>query len=203
MTTPKLKYPEIKEDTLKEFKDYIEAIISKDNEKINNASESLKKYILSRVEIALNYFYENDLDLLRYGMNEMSVSGRLAMYLQREFKNLEGYYVDTEYYRLRVPLEKVKDLRKDRIRCDILLHARGHFDPRVDNLLAIEIKLEKSDEDGESDMKRLAEFVLPEKSDTPPNAINSTLVGLFLKIGEKGYSSGLFTSLGYTERKKD
>lgn len=201
MVKPKQSYPVINDNTLNEFKEYIEAIQSKEKERIAEASNNLRDYILDKVDKAIGKFYKNDIDLLKYGMNEMSISGRLAIYLQSEFEKLEGYYIDIEYYRLRVPKEKVRDIRSERIRCDILLHSRGHFNARVDNLLAIEIKMEISQDDGDSDLKRLAEFILPEKSDTPSNAVHSTLVGLFIRMGEDGYSLGLCTSLGYKERK--
>ena len=72
--------------------------------------------------------------------------------------DFKGYYVDTEYYRLKVPREKA-NLKNDRIRCDILFHSRGAYNSRIDNLLAIEAKMEDSTDDGEKDIKRLADFV--------------------------------------------
>ena len=114
----------------------------------------------------------------------MTVCGRLAMYLQENFKDFKGYYVDIEYYRLQVPRSDA-NLRRDRIRCDILFHSRGNQKSRVDNLLAIEAKLEGNTDDGSKDRSRLEEFVMPETEDTPKDAIHSTLVGLFLRFGRK------------------
>lgn len=200
MKIPELEYPVCGDNILKEFKDYIEAIKSDRKEDIVKVSERMRSYILKKVDIALDKFYKNDIDLLKQGMNEMSVSGRLAMYLQKEFESFERYFVDIEYYRLRVPMEEVKDLRTDRIRCDIVFHSRGHFNPKVDNLLAIEIKLGNSKDDGTSDIKRLEDFVLPQSPETPLNAIHSTLVGLFIRMGEKGYSLVRCTAIGYIDK---
>ena len=117
-------------------------------------------------------------------MNEVTVCGRLAMYLQEEFKDFKGYYVDIEYYRLKVPRDNA-NLKKDRIRCDILFHSRGVYNSRVDNLLAIEAKMENNPDDGEEDRKRLVEFVMPGTKDAPEGVVHSTLVGLFLRFGDK------------------
>lgn len=56
-------------------------------------------------------------------------------------------------------------------------------------MLAIEAKMEDSIDDGEKDIKRLADFVLPEPSDNHKGAIHSTLVGLFLRFGKKCYAA--------------
>ena len=134
-------------------------------------------------------------------MSKWTVTGRLAMYLQCEFKDFTGYFVDIEYYRLKVPSDRVSDIRKQRIRCDILLHTRGKYNHNVDNLLAMEIKSEDNVDDGESDMSRLAEFVLPGPPNEHNNAVHSTLVGLFLRLGKKGYCSCQLKSNGYKEIK--
>lgn len=182
------------------LKNYIEATRSKSA--IKKTSESLKRDILKKVESAINKLYEDDMILLTDQMNEVTICGRLAIYLHDLFRDYLGYYIDIEYYRLRRPKNEA-NLREDRIRCDILLHSRGTYERRVDNLLAIEVKLENNHDDGSSDRKRLAEFVLPEISDTPANAVHSTLIGLFLRIGITGYSSVLLTSREYIKKQSN
>ena len=174
----------INEENPKILNKYLEAVRDDDKERINNASKALSDYIIRKVNKTIKVLYKNDIFLLESKMNEMTVCGRLAMYLQEEFKDFKGYYVDTEYYRLKVPRKKA-NLRNDRIRCDILFHSRGAYKSRVDNLLAIEAKLEGNTDDGGKDRSRLEEFVMPETNDTPEGAVHSTLVGLFLRFGKK------------------
>lgn len=164
--------------------DYLESVRDNDKERIHSTSKALSDYIILKVKEAIKVFYKNDAFLLKSKMNEMTVCGRLAMYLQENFKDFKGYYVDIEYYRLQVPRSDA-NLRCDRIRCDILFHSRGNQESRVDNLLAIEAKLEGNTDDGSKDRSRLEEFVMPETEDTPKDAIHSTLVGLFLRFGKK------------------
>ena len=174
----------INEESPKILNDDLEAVRDDDKERINSASKALSDYIIRKVNKTIKVLYKNDIFLFESKMNEMTVCGRLAMYLQEEFKDFKGYYVDTEYYRLKVPRKKA-NLRNDRIRCDILFHSRGAYKSRVDNLLAIEAKLEGNTDDGGKDRSRLEEFVMPETKDTPEGAVHSTLVGLFLRFGKK------------------
>lgn len=168
------------------LKKYLDAIDSGNDTEIQHTSNDLKDYIKQKVNDSINKFYQEDKHLLDAKMNEVCVTGRLAIYLQKAFDDFSGYYVDIEYYRLKVPISEVRNLRTDRIRCDILLHSRGkQSDSRKDNLLAIEAKLENNPDNGESDRLRLSEFMLPKANDTPKDAICGTLVGLFLKFGNK------------------
>ena len=162
--------------------EYLEAVRDGDGNRIDNSSKVLSDHIISKVSKAIKTFYENDSFLLENKMNEMTVCGRLAIYLQEEFNDFKGYYVDTEYYRLKIPIEDA-NLKTDRIRCDILFHSRGENNSRVDNLLAIEAKLEDNPDNGGNDLVRLEEFVLPKTDETPEGAIHSTLIGLFLRFG--------------------
>lgn len=174
----------INERNPKILNDYLESVRDNDKKRIDSTSKVLSDYIILKVKEAIKVFYKNDAFLLKSKMNEMTVCGRLAMYLQENFKDFKGYYVDIEYYRLQVPRSDA-NLRRDRIRCDILFHSRGNQKSRVDNLLAIEAKLEGNTDDGSKDRSRLEEFVMPETEDTPKDAIHSTLVGLFLRFGRK------------------
>lgn len=178
----------INEENPQILNDYLKAVRDDDKGRIDRASEALAVYIIRKVNDAIEVLYKNDAFLLANKMSEMTICGRLAMYLQEEFKDFKGYYIDTEYYRLKVPRENA-NLKKDRIRCDILFHSRGIFNSRIDNLLAIEAKMEDSTDDGEKDIKRLADFVLPEPTDSHKDTIHSTLVGLFLRFGEKCHAA--------------
>jgi hypothetical protein len=174
----------INEDNPVILNDYLKAVRDKDKDRIDRASEALSDYIIHKVNKAIKVLYNDDIFLLKSKMNEMTICGRLAIYLQEEFKDFQGYYVDIEYYRLKVPREK-SNLRNDRIRCDVLFHSRGTYNSQVDILLAIEAKLDGNTDDGGNDRNRLADFVMPKTTDTPKGAIHSTLVGLFLRFGEK------------------
>ena len=96
----------INEESPKILNDYLEAVRDDDKERINSASKALSDYIIRKVNKTIKVLYKNDIFLLESKMNEMAVCGRLAMYLQEEFKDFKGYYVDTEYYRLKVPRKK-------------------------------------------------------------------------------------------------
>lgn len=172
------------EDNPDLLNNYLRAVSVDDKYRIDSASKALSSYIILKVKEAIKVLYKNDIFLLESKMNEMTVCGRLAMYLHEEFKDFKGYYVDIEYYRLKAP-RKEANLRDDRIRCDILFHSRGAYNSRVDNLLAIEAKLEYNTDDGSNDRSRLADFVMPETENTPEDAVHSTLVGLFLRFGKK------------------
>lgn len=172
------------EDNPEILNNYLRAVSVDDKNQIESSSKALSDHIIRKVHKAIKVFYKNDIYLLESKMNEMTVCGRLAMYLQEEFKDFKGYYVDIEYYRLKVP-RKNANLRDDRIRCDILFHSRGAYNSRVDNLLAIEAKLDGNSDDGGKDRSRLADFVMSETENTPEGAVHSTLVGLCLRFGKK------------------
>lgn len=190
----KLKISEASPDFLKE---YMKAV-KRDNKRKEETSIKLTEYIIEKVHEAIKELYEKDVFLIKNKMNEVTICGRLAMYLQKKFENFKGFYVDIEYYRLKVPMDQA-DLRNDRIRCDILLHSRDSYDRRVDNLLAIEVKLEQNTDNGDSDKKRLEEFVLPPTPNMHQDAVHSTLVGMFLRLGEKRFGEVQIISKGYKD----
>ena len=179
----------------------MKAVNCKNIKRKEETSRKLREYIIGKVHDAIEELYEKDAFLIRNKMYEVTICGRLAMYLQRKFEDFKGFFVDIEYYRLKVPKNQA-DFKKDRIRCDILLHSRDSYNRRVDNLLAIEVKLEQSPDNGDSDMKRLEEFVLPQISGMHQDAVHSTLVGLFLRLGEKQYGEVQILSNGYIDIKQ-
>ena len=114
----------IREGNPKVLNDYLETVCGDDKDRIDSPSKTLSNHIILKYNKAIKVLYKNDIFLLESKTNEMSVRGRLAMYLQDGFKIFKGLYVDSEYYRLKVPRIKA-NLRNDRIRCDILFHSGG------------------------------------------------------------------------------
>ena len=106
MENKKDKGIKINEENPEILNDYLKAVRDDDKDRINNTSEALSDYIIHKVNKAIEVFYQTDSFLLESKMNEMTICGRLAMYLQDEFKDFRGYYVDIEYYRLKVPRKK-------------------------------------------------------------------------------------------------
>jgi hypothetical protein len=81
---------------------------------------------------ALSDFAKHDMELLHVGVQEETLSHRLAIYIERR---LDGWQVDCEYNRdLRQP--KMNTEGSGRIRPDIIAHKRNS--PR--NLLVVEVK---------------------------------------------------------------
>ena len=112
------RYSEILEGTPEFLQNYLRMIINKTKRSRKSASEKLKKDIIKKVEAAIKDLYDNDLQLIEDNMNEVTITGRLSLYLNNQFKDYKGYFVDIEYYRYRIPKEESYDLRKNRIRCE-------------------------------------------------------------------------------------
>ena len=81
----------INPDNPKVLNDYLEAVRDDNKERLDSASEELSKYIIGKVGKAIKVLYKNDSILLESEMNEMTICGRLAMYLQEETKGFKGY----------------------------------------------------------------------------------------------------------------
>jgi len=93
---PNPNYPDTSNISNEHLKNYIEAVKDGDNPSIESCSNQLKDYLLAKVDEAIKKFYRQDIDLLNTGMNEMTVSGRLAFYLQELYNDFKGYYVDVD-----------------------------------------------------------------------------------------------------------
>ncbi len=187
--------PEVKNQLLK---NYITAKKgSQDLANVEQVADALRKLILNNVVKALERFYERDRFLLENKMNERTICCRLAIYLHELFQDFTGYYVDAEYYRSTVPPNEIKDKRSQRILCDLLLHSRRQYDDTVDNLLALEVKLFDNEDRVDSDLHRLYDFALPKTSSTPVDAIHDTLVTLFIRMEESGYTICEIKSSGF------
>lgn len=184
------------------LRDYIKATRDSEQDKHNKEkkekvllkAQNLREEIIQKVQDAISSFYKEDGFLLRTQMHEVTICGRLAMYLQKEFKKYKEYRIDLEYYRLTVAKEDVSNIKKERIRCDILLHSRSYYESCVDNLLAIEVKLRKYVNQIKKDKDRLKSFVSSQSDLIPDGAIHNTLVGLFLLIKNEECTGTIFTS---------
>jgi hypothetical protein len=117
---------------------------------------------------ALESVVKEDTDLLRYDVNERSITHRLAVYLEEEVNG--KWDVDAEYNRVgedevskAVPMEYLKskipddvdpeDLDAKTVYPDIIVHNRGG---RYENLLVIEAK--KSGRSGEYDREKITAY---------------------------------------------
>ncbi len=89
--------------------------------------------VLKKVQNALKNFFKNECDLFGIGVNERSISHKVAEYLQYEFSDIK---VDCEYNRHGLRADP-KNLNGKRIFPDIVVHRRG---TDIENLLVIEVK---------------------------------------------------------------
>ena len=110
----------------------------------------MRKYkeseIKEKVEIALGMLFKNDVFLLKYDVNECSISHKLAEYLQQlfsdyhvdcEYNRVGNLTADEEYFNKKLRLYKnTKCLDGETVYPDIIIHKRGI----KNNLLVIEIK---------------------------------------------------------------
>lgn len=133
----------------------------------------LKKYtkdeIQKKVKKSLKVLFKKDRYLLENNVNERSISHKLAIYLQEEFKYWD---VDCEYNRDNSNSKKVKIVTEKLLKetdpttkinsediktvyPDIIIHRRG----TDRNLLVIEMKKSTSQEDNTFDMKKLHAYL--------------------------------------------
>ena len=94
---------------------------------------------------ALEKFYLQDEKLIDFGVNETTISARIAMYLYElveKEKKAEKIYVDCEYNKYRENQRKPAPASYPHksIRPDIIIHSRGNDD---NNLLYCEVKKNK------------------------------------------------------------
>ncbi|PWB55285.1 MAG: hypothetical protein C3F06_02795 [Candidatus Methanoperedenaceae archaeon] len=114
------------------------------------------KEIKVKVDVAIGVLFKNDSFLLENGVNERSVSHKLAEYLQQE---IPDWNVDCEYNRKGSALKTLERIREcseerktDRVFPDIIIHQRN---TKI-NLLVLEIKTK--DEDPICDIQKLILF---------------------------------------------
>jgi hypothetical protein len=91
----------------------------------------------------LKLFLELERENIISDVNERTLCGRFATYLQRaaDESGLKGYFADVEYNRNLGRVKTILDAEKRvvSIVCDVILHSRGKI-VRRDNLIALEMK---------------------------------------------------------------
>lgn len=104
-------------------------------------------------------FLLKDYDLLESDVAETALCGALKSRMEKflDKDKIYDYYVDLEYNRNNGNIKTIIDeeLAIIKIKCDFILHSRGH-NPKQDNLLALEMKKSyRSQEEKDTDRKRL------------------------------------------------
>lgn len=193
MVRPKENLPQIKPGTNEQLRNYIDAI-QNSSAQIVTASEFLRNEVIMRFEKAIRKLYREDRFLLCHKMNEVTICGRLAIYLQKQFYDFKGYFVDIEYYMLSVPPNEYEGGNTGRIRIDIILHSRGNYGSRADILMAVEAKYRAKRNTGNSDKMRLRELTALYSPNTPTSAVHSALVGVFIRFDECECKMTFYTS---------
>ena len=108
-----------------------------------------KEEIEEKLKRSLALLMHHDSHLLEKDVNELSISHRLALYLQQLF---DSWDVDCEYNR---NLDDKKRLDEDIVRPDIIVHHRG----KGNNLMVIEMKkMTSTDEADASDSGKLRKY---------------------------------------------
>ncbi|TKG87406.1 hypothetical protein EYV94_28330 [Puteibacter caeruleilacunae] len=120
----------------------------------------MKEHLHKIFELAIDTFFEEELENILNNTNERNLCGRLAIYLEKIAKEhkVDGYYADPEYNRKQNGQVKTildEEMNVVTINCDIILHSRGNIIEQ-DNLIAIEMKKSnRPSDEKESDKKRL------------------------------------------------
>lgn len=186
--------PSIKSGTNELLQLYLEAIRRNQDVQIENASHNLREEIIKRFERAIAILYRKDRFLLEHKMHEQTICGRLAIYLQRMFKDFKSYAVDVEYYMHTKKKEERQGGNKGRIRIDVLVHSRGENGSRADILLVVEAKYMANRDTGNSDKRRLKKLTTLYTLNTPTDAVHSALVGVFIRFDECECRMTFYTS---------
>ena len=104
-------------------------------------------------------FLLRDFELIQSNVAEptlcSALKSRMEKYLDKD--NICDYFVDLEYNRNNGNIKTIinEELAIIKIKCDFILHSRGH-NPKQDNLLALEMKKSyRSQEEKDADRQRL------------------------------------------------
>jgi hypothetical protein len=109
---------------------------------------------------AIVALFERDLDLLRMGVKEETITCHLARYLYPYFPDL---HIDVEYSLMGdAPKAVTYDERPQRVYPDIIVHIRNNRAKGIPNaaanLLAIEVKKDTNLEETERDIRKLRAY---------------------------------------------
>lgn len=104
-------------------------------------------------------FLLNDFDLFQSGVAEPTLCSALKSRLEKllDSNKINDYFIDLEYNRNNGNTKTIinEELAVIKIKCDFILHSRGH-NSRQDNLLALEMKKSyRSQEEKDADRRRL------------------------------------------------
>lgn len=122
------------------------------------------KILRRGVEVALNCLYENDADLIRYGVGEQCLVGNFYRYFFEEIQDLlevdSGLRVDLEYNKCgREGNPKFRRGKRMRWRPDMVVHRRGES---IRNVCLFEFKrFDSRKHRKREDRKKLREAVDP------------------------------------------
>ena len=142
-------------------------------------------HIYKKVVKALQSFFIRDKDLLERGVNERSITHKMAEYLQYQFPDLN---VDCEYNRRGDHGQVKKTFSSNRrVFPDIVIHKRG---TNEENLVVIEAKKGKP---SEKDSDKLADYTNPKSYGYKVG------ISLVFDIGEKRISEVLIYKGGNEE----
>lgn len=137
----------------------------------------------------------NNSDLFDSGSSERSICGALMLSIHDYLRNTPfyEYYVDVEYNRNRGGLVKTIIDNNEvvtNVTCDLILHSRGVFYEQ-DNLIAVEMKkATRSEEDKESDKKRLIALTQSDNSvwsyggESFPEHVCRYILGVYYEISK-------------------
>jgi hypothetical protein len=124
------------------------------------ASQSSNQSCENKINTALSLLRKNDYHLLKEDVNERSITHKLAIYLEQQFKDWD---VDCEYNRnghdkkeLDLGYEQIcnDDEHAKTVFPDIIIHHRG----KDENLIVIEVKKSTSQVSKCFDIKKLIAF---------------------------------------------
>src|SRR6185437_12776967 len=109
---------------------------------------------------AVQKLFERDLELLKLGIKEETITAHLAHYLSSHFPDM---YVDVEYNLMGdVPKTVTYDENPQKVRPDIIVHIRNNaalgIPNSAANVLAVELKKDTNAESTDRDIRKLRAY---------------------------------------------
>ena len=161
----------------------------------------MREIIFRLLQLALDDFYHEEWINIQLGTHEVSYGYHLAKYFEKRLREydkplydklFERYSVDIEFNRMEGGATKVCliDGERHNIRPDILLHSKGRA--ALENLLVVELKKEGNHEGEQKDRSRIKRMVSPADDTAEDRSICGTLLGVYLIIGQDGYSGSKY-----------
>ncbi len=149
-------------------------------------------------EKASRTFLKEEKELILSGVNERCWYHPFADYLKEEmaYRNIDEYYVDTEYNRnngkLKTMFDAEQQIKVIKITCDVIVHSRGK-NKEQDNLICIEMKKSTADENKKEADKRRMQILTKDSFDdiwsydgkTLPEHVCRYKLGVYYEINLK------------------